>query len=50
MNNPVKAGLVKRISDWEFSSFREDHRLQNELAVNKKLIWELGLAAAPVTG
>ncbi len=49
MNNPVKAGLVKRISDWEFSSFREDHRLHNVI-VNKKLIRELGLAATPVTG
>jgi putative transposase len=50
MNNPVKAGLVKQISDWEFSSFREINNLRDELAVNKKLIRELGLMAAPVTG
>lgn len=43
MNNPVKAGLVKQISDWEFSSFREINNLRDELIVNKKLIRELGL-------
>jgi putative transposase len=43
VNNPVKAGLVKQISDWEFSSFQEINNLRDELAVNKELIEELGL-------
>jgi putative transposase len=50
MNNPVKARLVKQISDWEFSSFREINNSRDLLAVNKTLIEELGLVAAPVTG
>jgi putative transposase len=55
LNNPVKAGLTKHVSDWEYSSY---HSMNNHLSegvtpnhtliwealpVNKKLIGELGL-------
>ena len=43
MNNPVKAGLVTQISDWEFSSFRRKDNSMDELVVNEALVGELGL-------
>lgn len=39
--NPMKAGLVKRMEDWEMSSFRDFAGLRNESLCNKKLACEL---------
>lgn len=50
LNNPVKAGLVRQISDWEFSSFQEINNPQDKLPINKELVGELGLGMYQVTG
>ena len=34
--NPVKAGLVKRMEDWEFSSFRDYIGLRNGTLINRE--------------
>jgi hypothetical protein len=39
--NPLKAGLVKRIEDWEFSSFNDYAGLRNGDLSNKALCYEL---------
>ena len=39
--NPVKAGLVKRLEDWEFSSFRELAGLSNNYFCNKELAFDI---------
>ncbi len=36
--NPVKAGLVKQITDWEYSSARDYAELRQGKLVNKKLV------------
>jgi len=41
--NPVKAGLVTKATDWEFSSARDYGGLRDGILVNKKLAKELGL-------
>ncbi len=41
-NNPVKAGLVNKPGEWEFSSFNELEG--NEILINKERIKEFGLA------
>ena len=41
--NPVKAGLVKKSTDWEFSSAREIEGNQTDTIINKNLILLLGL-------
>lgn len=38
--NPVIAGLVSKLEDWEFSSFRDFAGLRNGKLVNKKLAFE----------
>jgi len=38
--NPMKAGLVKRMEDWEFSSFNDYLELKNSTLVNKSLAIE----------
>jgi len=40
--NPVKAGLVKKATDWEFSSARDYGGLLDGMLVNKKLAKEQG--------
>ena len=35
--NPMKAGLVKRMEDWEFSSFRDYAGLRNGTLCNRNL-------------
>jgi len=42
-NNPVKAGLVKKPEDWEFSSFRDVYGLRNGNLINRDRIEEFGL-------
>ncbi len=42
-NNPVKAGLVQKITDWEFSSARDFAFLRNGTLINRKLCDQLGL-------
>ena len=39
--NPVKAGLVKRMENWEMSSFRDFAGLKNDSICNKELAYEL---------
>ncbi|MBW8050165.1 MAG: hypothetical protein FVQ77_07480 [Cytophagales bacterium] len=39
--NPMEAGLVKRMEDWEFSSFKEYIGKRNETLCNQKLAREL---------
>jgi len=41
--NPVKAGFVKNITDWEFSLVRDYVGIRNGELVNKKLAKEFGL-------
>lgn len=41
--NPVKAGLVNKQEDWEFSSYRDYLGLRNGTLVDKKRCYELGL-------
>jgi len=41
--NPVKAGLAKYITDWEFSSACDITQIRKGSLINKKLIEELGL-------
>ncbi len=36
--NPVKAGLVKQVTDWEYSSARDYAELRQGKLVNKKLV------------
>jgi putative transposase len=38
--NPVKAGLVKKMEEWEFSSFRDYLGLRDETLCNTKLTQE----------
>ena len=38
--NPVIAGLVSKLEDWEFSSFRDFAGLRNGKLVNKQLAFE----------
>ena len=38
--NPVRAGLVKKQQDWEFSSFRDYAGLRNESFCNQNLAFE----------
>ncbi|MGM0650361.1 MAG: transposase [Bacteroidota bacterium] len=42
-NNPVKAGLVKRAEDWEFSSYRDYFLNRNGALINKKAATEFGI-------
>ena len=42
-NNPVKAGLVKKPEDWEFSSSRDVYGLRNGNLINRERIEEYGL-------
>ena len=42
-NNPVKARLAQRITDWEFSSALDISGIRKESIINKGLIDELGL-------
>jgi len=42
-HNPVKAGLVIKDADWEFSSARDFAGMKNESLINKQLAEELGL-------
>ncbi|MFO7879648.1 MAG: hypothetical protein R6V52_06410 [Bacteroidales bacterium] len=42
-NNPVKAGLVKRAEDWEFSSYRNYMENRNGGLINKKATKEFGI-------
>ena len=39
--NPMNAGLVIRMEDWEFSSFRDYIELRNGKLINKKIALEL---------
>jgi hypothetical protein len=39
--NPIKNGLVEKIDDWEYSSFKEFAGLRNETLINKKLAIEI---------
>ncbi len=39
--NPIKAGLVKKMEDWEFSSFREFSKDIPERIVNPQLVQEI---------
>jgi len=39
--NPIRAGLVKKLEDWEFSSFRDYAGLRKGNSCNKKLATEL---------
>ena len=39
--NPLVAGLVKKIEDWPYSSFRDYCRLRNGKLCNKDLLMEL---------
>jgi putative transposase len=41
--NPIKAGLVNHITEWEFSSAKDIKEMRVKTLVNKKLINELGL-------
>jgi putative transposase len=38
--NPVMAGIVSKMEDWEFSSFRDFAGFRNGSLVNKKLAFE----------
>ena len=39
--NPVNAGLVNKMEDWEFSSFRDYAGMRNGTMCNKNLAYEL---------
>ena len=39
--NPVKARLVRKPEDWEFSSFRDLAGLRNGTLCNKRLVFEI---------
>ncbi len=39
-NNPVKAGLVKKITDWEFSSAKDYYQNRKGKLINKKITKE----------
>ncbi|MFT3824843.1 MAG: hypothetical protein QM731_13040 [Chitinophagaceae bacterium] len=39
--NPLKAGLVKKMEDWQYSSFRDYIGLRNGTIPNKRLFFEL---------
>lgn len=39
--NPLKAYLVKRMEDWEFSSFRDFAGMRDDDLVNKELVYEV---------
>lgn len=41
--NPVKAGLVSKPEDWEFSSYRDLTGIRSGTLINRNLIRELGL-------
>jgi putative transposase len=41
--NPVKAGLVKKPEEWEFSSYKDVIGIRNGKLINRNLIRELGL-------
>jgi len=41
--NPVKAGLVKKPEDWEFSSYADRKNLRDGTLVNRKRVTELAL-------
>lgn len=42
-DNPVKAKLVSKVDDWEFSSYRDICGLRNGKLINKERIKEFGL-------
>ncbi len=42
-NNPVKAGLVKKAEDWEYSSYAELKGIRDRVLVNKSRVIEFGL-------
>ncbi|MCF8235288.1 MAG: hypothetical protein K9G67_08940 [Bacteroidales bacterium] len=42
-NNPVSAGLVKKITDWEFSSASDYYGVRKGSLINPKMAVELGL-------
>ena len=47
-HNPVKDGIVKSLSDWEFSSFRDYANLRESYLVNKNLAYAyLGVPKDP---
>ena len=39
--NPMKAGLVSKMEDWEYSSFRDYAQLRNGTMCNQELAYEL---------
>lgn len=39
--NPIKAGIVRQIENWEMGSFRDYARLENESLCKKKLFYTL---------
>ena len=39
--NPIKAGLVKKMEEWDYSSFKDYAGLRNGKLCNKKLAFEL---------
>jgi putative transposase len=43
--NPVKAGLVARAEDWEFSSYRDLVGMRDGTLVNRERVEKLGLIA-----
>jgi len=43
LNNPMAARLVKKASDWEFSSARDIVGLRNGTLINRKVIEEYGM-------
>ena len=47
--NPVKAGLVGKAEDWEFSSFRDYCRLRDGKLINKDLAKRFNMETHPMT-
>jgi len=43
LNNPVRAGLVKTATDWEFSSAKDVRDIRNGKIINREVIKEYGL-------
>ena len=43
-NNPVKAKLVQRPEDWEFSSYRDHCGMRNGKLINRERVEEFGLS------
>ncbi|MCU4173444.1 transposase [Carboxylicivirga sp. N1Y90] len=43
LNNPVKAGLVAKTEDWEYSSAKDVKSVRNGSLINREVIMEFGL-------